>query len=297
MEKTIQIKDLVIVENDKIKTATSENYNFFFDKITGAFARWGKDFNDDPTMSPYGPEIVDIEISKICSKGCTFCYKENTPCGENMSFETFKKIFNLLPATTTQIAFGVGDVDANPNLIDIFKYCKNNGVVPNITISGSRMTEEYFRSLAELCGSIAISRYNPVDECYNAVKTFIALGKKQINLHCLLALETYDECFKAIDDVCSDERLKGLNCIVFLSLKEKGRAVGHMHSLRDPEKYKALVEYAFEKKVSIGFDSCSAPLFQKAIEDREDYKSICQMVEPCESTLFSMFIDVEGKVE
>lgn len=39
----------------------SENYNYDFDLKTGRFARWGKDYQDDPNFAP-APEILNIEL-------------------------------------------------------------------------------------------------------------------------------------------------------------------------------------------------------------------------------------------
>ena len=36
-------------------------------------------------------EILDIEISTICNKRCSFCYKSNTDKGENMTLDTYKE--------------------------------------------------------------------------------------------------------------------------------------------------------------------------------------------------------------
>ena len=87
----------LIVETSETRVLRSENYNFVLDKKTGFFARWGKNKEDNPEYSEFGPEIADIEISTICHGvpgvgPCRFCYKSNTPNGINMSFDTFKII-------------------------------------------------------------------------------------------------------------------------------------------------------------------------------------------------------------
>lgn len=56
-----------------IKIFTSKDYNYVFNTETGAFARWGATKAEDPDFSPYGPEILDIEISTVCHQGCSFC--------------------------------------------------------------------------------------------------------------------------------------------------------------------------------------------------------------------------------
>ncbi|HEC39368.1 MAG TPA: radical SAM protein, partial [bacterium] len=81
-----------IRERKNLKFVKSPEYNYIFNSENGFFARWGKTKEDDPQFSPFGPELLDVEISTICSNGCSWCYKSNTSTGKNMSFSTFKKI-------------------------------------------------------------------------------------------------------------------------------------------------------------------------------------------------------------
>jgi len=281
------------------KTLASEKYNFIFWKSDGFFLRWGATVAEDPKMSPFGPEIADIEVSTACSgiqgTPCKFCYKSNKPVGENMSLETFKKVFAALPPTVTQIAFGIGDIDANPDLWGIFSHCRENNVVPNVTINGARMTNDYYGALASLCGAVAVSRYDPSDVCYDAVEKLCEAGLEQVNIHQLLCEETYESCFQLIEDVKTDPRLKKLRAVVFLALKPQGRGKSFT-PLRDAAKYQKLVQKALQEGVGVGFDSCSAPLFLKAVEGSKEYKQYEMLAEPCESTLFSVYVNVEGKM-
>jgi len=284
----------------KIKRLKSPNYNYTFNSETGFFARWGKTIEDDPDYSPFGPEILDMEISTIC-KGiglgpCRWCYKSNTSVGENMSFEKFKTIFHKLPKTLTQIAFGIGDIDSNPDFFKIMEYCRNNDynyVVPNVTINGYNVTDEQADKLAELCGAISVSMYKPKDVCYDIIKRLSDRGMTQINIHRLVSYETYNDCLEVMQDSKEDPRLEKLNAIVFLSLKPKGKR--NNYKKLGTEKYKALIDYAFENEVRVGFDSCSAPMFLESVKDRDNYKTLEQMSEPCESYLFSFYVNVEGK--
>ena len=288
------------MEKPKVKVFKSEKYNYFFDTESGFFARWGKDKKDDPEYSPFGCEICDMEISTIChgidNKPCSWCYKSNTGKGQNMSFDTFKKIFHKLPKTLTQIAFGIGDIDGNTDLWKILDYCRNNEynyVIPNITINGWNLTDDYADKLSDVCGAVAVSRYSPKDVCYDAVKKLTDRGMKQVNIHMLVSEETFDSCIEVMKDSKDDERLKNLNAIVFLSLKPKGNRNQYHKLVKD--KYKTLIDFAFYNDVKIGFDSCSAPMFLNAVKDHKNYKNFEQLSEPCESYLFSFYINVEGK--
>lgn len=222
------------------------------------------------------------------------CYKSNTTTGQNMSLETFKSIFHKLPDTITQIAFGIGSLDTNPDLYNIMSYCREKDVIPNITINGADLTHYHIMMLASLCGAVAVSRYNS-DNCYNAVYRLTKEGIKQVNIHQLLSQNTLKECYKVIDDYKSDIRLKKLNAIVFLLLKPKGNR-NKYNQLKDIEEYKKLIQYALDKNVPIGFDSCSAINFIKSARELNVYKQFKNAIEPCESSLFSIYIDVKGNV-
>lgn len=280
---------VTILDGPNAKILSSPNYNFVFNKKTGLFMRWGVNKAHDPEYSPYGPEILDCEISTVCSRGCEFCYKGNTANGKNMSFYTYKKILDKMPKTLTQVAFGIGDIDANPDLEDIFKYTRSKGIVPNITINGRGMTPEKYDMLAEYCGAVAVSLYDE-DECYSTVFQLASRGMRQVNIHCLMSAETYERCMKVISDANEDPRLVGsLNAIVFLHVKNKGRALKNGFNNPTPDQFKAIVNSALESGIGFGFDSCSASK-AAAVLPSEYY----EMIEPCESTLFSSYINVDG---
>jgi MoaA/NifB/PqqE/SkfB family radical SAM enzyme len=292
-------------ENKKQKIFISKEYNYFFDKTNGFFARWGKTEDEDPIMSLIGPEIIDIEISTICSgvgEPCKFCYKSNTQNGQNMSLETFKKIINNLPFKerngkreyySTQIAFGIGDINSNPDFWNIMEYSRENGIIPNVTINGWNISDEEYDKLANICGAVAVSDYG-ADICYEAVKKLTDRGMKQVNIHKLVSEETIDSCMNIIDDVKNDKRLKKLNAVVFLMLKKKGR--GKSLSYPSKENYKKLMDKCLKEEIRFGMDSCSCNNFLDIIKDHKDYDKLYKVAEPCESSIFSLYINTEGKV-
>lgn len=290
-----------LAENKTVKLLQSPSYNFMFNKVNGSFMRWGATLEEDPNFSAFGPEIADIEISTVCSgigttggkpSPCKFCYKSNTSKGKNMSLETFKNIFDKFPKLLTQIAFGIGDFHANPDLRSIFEYCRANNVVPNVTVNGWDLSDDDIKWLATTCGAVAVSRYNPEQLCFDTVRRLSEAGLQQVNIHQMLCEETYDDCVALVKKHAA-EQIKGLKSIVFLLLKPQGRGKC-MTQLRDLEKYRKLVNLALEMNVSIGFDSCSCNNFLEAIRESKNYKQLEMCAEPCESTRFSCYIDVEG---
>jgi len=323
-----ELGDVKIYENDKVKIAKSSWYNYIFNKITGQHVRWGKEIEDNPNFAP-APEILDMEISSICHgvpkvyndpdifsktileaadngfyapfhsnkfwkdppSPCDFCYKSNNANGINMNFETFKKIIHKMPKTLCQVAYGIGDIDSNPDLWKILEYTRGIGIIPNITVNGYHINDENAEKLSKVLGACAVSKYNPKDYCYNAVELLSQkYGMTQCNVHQMCSSETYDDCMELLHDAQSDPRLSKLNAMVFLLLKEKGRGA-NFHKISF-DKYKAMIDYALEHKLRVGFDSCSANSF---LRDHKDYKQMEIMVEPCESFgMFSSYISAEG---
>lgn len=293
----IRLKDVIIKEDKKSKTLTSENYNYKFDKQTGYFERWGKSFDDDPQEGL--PEIADIEITTKCTGPggipCPFCYKANTPNGFNMTIETYKKILDKLPPSITQIAFGAdATCEMNPDIFKIMEVTRNKGIIPNITVAD--INDEVADKLTEYCGAVAVSRYVNKNFCYDSVKRLTDRGMTQINIHQLICKETFEQTLETINDIHNDPRLSKLNAIVFLSLKTKGRAKKGFTPITQ-EMFSELTHLCLDSNTRFGFDSCGAHKFLNSIEGFEPQikKALQESAEPCESSIFSIYIDTHGK--
>jgi MoaA/NifB/PqqE/SkfB family radical SAM enzyme len=266
---------------------------------TGFTQTWGKTKEENPPYSPYGPIIWDAEVSEQCHMGCPFCYKSNVGnCGRNTSLEDFKTMFSKLPVYNgvpyvTQCALGIGDIDANEELYDIMNFLRDNTVIPNITINGDRLTEYDVKMLVELTGAISVSCYSDKNICYNAVKRLKDAGCKQVNIHQLISENTYENCIEVVKDYHHDDRLKDLNAIVFLGLKQKGR--GDKYSPLDNNNFAYLIQLAMASKTPIGFDSCSANKVAEVFKQMGILKKYEGFIEPCESTAFSFYTSVDCK--
>lgn len=287
-------------ETKDYKIVKSKNYNFVFNKNTGFCLRFGETLKDDPIMSPW-PELLDIEISTVChginGKPCSFCYKGNGYKGKNMSFETFRELLNKIPKQVTQIAFGIGDINGNKDLFKILNATRKAGIIPNITINGMGLTEEVAKKLVKVCGAISVSRYEDKDICYNAIKMLTDAGGKQINIHCLIAEETISIALKTCLDTQVDKRLSKLNAIVFLDLKPVGPRNKYHQVKKD--KLINIIKTARQicsmhgiKNTLIGMDSCMS---SRLIDTNVFTENEKRMIDPCESSLFSGYIDVEVK--
>jgi len=294
-------KEYTFVETDKAKLVRGPDYNLMFNKADGQMLRWGVNKEDDPIFSPIGPEILDIEIAKNgCPNKCAWCYKSNTnDAPTNMSLDTFKQIISLFPLVLTQIAIGTTGAKTNPDLIKMMAWCREIGIIPNITVSGIDMDRTIGEQMAEHLGAIAISVYpGHKEEAYNTIEM---MSKRycmnQVNIHIFTAMETMGFVNTVIDEIKTDSRLSRLNAVVFLGVKPKGRAVGNYTPI-DIATCKEIINKCMVYKLNYGFDSCGARRFEKAVEsmdiDEIVKQSFRQASEPCESALFSFYVDVNG---
>lgn len=287
-----------IKENKSAKAFSSEQYNYVYDKTSGFFIRWGKEHDDDPDYSPYGPEILDLEISSggDCLGNCPFCYKCNggDQPTHNMTLDEFNVILQKMPPTLTQIAFGIMNIGTNPDFFPMMRAAREAGIVPNYTCHGLDVTDEAVKETAEFCGAVAVSVVDK-ERTYDAVEAFSKAGMKQVNIHFMLAEETIALAMNTVDDIASDPRLSGLNAIVFLQYKPKGRSPEAYTPIVSVDSYRNLMAHCGTRDIRYGFDSCSAPLFFKAIANNPNNELMLMMAEPCESGLFSSYINCHGE--
>lgn len=233
------------------------------------------------------------------------CYKGNTSKksgnSRNMSLDTFKKVMDKFPKTICQIAFGITSLDANPDMFHIYDYCREIGIIPNMTISSAdNPSDEVIDRIVKTCGAIAISVYanQPKEKRYNLIRRFIKAGMKQLNLHYVVHKNSLKTAYEVCVDLVEDPTLKGINALVFLGLKPKERAQAFEITLNS--EFEDLVNLCFNCGIRFGFDSCSAAGFEKAVLENpkftdEQKKFYVGMSERCESSRLSAYINVVGE--
>jgi sulfatase maturation enzyme AslB (radical SAM superfamily) len=296
------------IENG-IKKFRSPSYSYNFRLSDGYFERWGATVEDDPSMSLVSPEIMDIEISdgESCPMTCPWCYKGNkkgdASKSTHMSLATFSQILSTLPKIDghyflTQIAFGITSIGAHPEIFDIFQHCRDNNIAPNVTINGmDPLTDEQVEKLVRLTGAMAISinKLN-FEQGLNLIDRLVKAGANQMNIHYVVSKQTISFAYDLMKAIKNDPRLSGLNAIVFLGLKPKNR--GQVFDVLPVDDYIQLVNVCLKENIRFGFDSCSAPRFDKAVEisSLEDFqkKLLLSCSERCESGMFSAYVDSGG---
>lgn len=290
----------------KMTVCEDHHYNCFFSKLTGLNVRFGKEVDEDPICCELGPEILDLEISVggcppvSGSSNCKYCYKNNTNrAPENMSFETFQKIIATFPINLSQIAFGITGLKTNPDLPKMLVYCREVGIVPNLTTVGADMDDEILDALCKHCGAVAVSCYTGAKElCYKTIKQIHNYAKSKynrnmsVNMHIVVSKDTMYHVRDVLRDI-ADKKVDGLKSVVLLRIKPCGRAK-HMECAVTTDMYKELVTFCLSNNVSFGFDSCSATPVMEVLKELGK-EELCGCCEPCESSKLSSYINVKGE--
>lgn len=293
--KTIPTPTGKMIVKDDWKLFRSKDVNFNFNMKNGRTMTWGETVDDYPDYCDF-PHILDIEVTTICpgpaNRGCSFCYKSNTRNGHNMSFNEFKNIIDKMP-WLQQVALGAdAQCEANPDIFKMMEYARSRGIIPNITVAD--VSEETAKKLAAVCGAVAVSFYPHagLDVGYNSVKRLTDAGLTQVNAHFMISAKSIKSVGQIVSDIKTDERLAGMNALVCLGLKQKGR--GTKHETASLESYQDMVQMFLDNDVKFGFDSCSAGAFLQSVKDHPKFNEFVQMSEPCESTRFSSYISEKG---
>jgi len=254
----------------------------------GFFARWGRTTKEDPTLSFFGPELLDISITGKCMNECAFCYRDSKPTGEHMPVEMFEGILRSLPETVCQIAIGGGEPTLHPEFTRILHLCKQYGIVPNYTTNGigSAVNDEIAYATKDCCGVVAVSwDRRDVEKTIQTLRYYIEIGCRKVNIHFVLGSHNIEYALNDLPKILK-KRVPELNAALFLLYKPAGRA----EYIQPPttEQYSQLIQKFMHGVCKIGFDSCTVPFIVGL--DFIDKIS----VEPCESGRFSMFINEHG---
>lgn len=214
----------------------------------------------------------------------------------HMSLATFKQIMDRMPKSLCSIAFGVLSPFAqHPEIWEILEECRARDVVPCMTINES-ISDNDAKKLAKLCGAVAVS-VNPHnrEQAYTTIETLsINYGMPQVNIHIVLSNDSVEFVKSVVRDIQTDPRLQKMNAMVMLSFKDKAQT--HAMEPISPSYYREVIDYCMDAGINFGFDSCSAKAFSKAIEDHPQREQLEQCIEPCESMMFSAYIDVNAEL-
>lgn len=275
-----------------------EQYGFYeiFNEENGTLIRSDID-GVDPICRSF-PELLDVGIMGHCDNG-SYCKSAGIDCYQkgysiytpHMTVSDFDLIARQAAGKTFQIALGgAGDPNKHPEFQEILKICKYYRIVPNLTTSGWRLTDNEIHNIKDYCGAVAVSWYSRLingaesnTATIEAVKRLVGEGCTT-NIHYVISNQTIGEAIYRLEN---DLFPRGINAVIFILYKpvgygQKNKMVSQIELL---EKFLML---AIKKHhFRVGFDTCFTPAILRWCMD--DIPVSC--IDACEAGTFSMYID------
>ncbi|MEO0092401.1 MAG: radical SAM protein [candidate division WOR-3 bacterium] len=178
------------------------------------------------------PTEIHFSITNDCPMHCQHCYVDS---GEKLKRELttneIKKAISILSSMQVfHIALGGGEPFARKDCLEIAHYCREKGLVPNITTNGYYITEK----LAKECrvfGQINVSmdgigEYYKLSRGHNgfpiADKALRLLTKynPRVGINCVVSRDNFEHIPKLVEYA----KKLNLHSILFLRYKPTGRA-------------------------------------------------------------------------
>jgi radical SAM protein with 4Fe4S-binding SPASM domain len=276
-----------------IRRRHSRDYNFTGDTATGLTMRWGNEVEQNPYCAPW-PELADISISNHCSKGCDYCYRDSQPDRSFLSLAQYGFILDSLSSkrwgNVFQVALGGGEPLEHPDFGALIEATVERGIVANFTTNGAYLDRAMVQRIRNKVGAVALSA-SKVGEIDPAKIRLLTEAGIKTNVHFVLNQHSLPDALALLQGDCRD-LLRGVNGLIFLTYKPKGRAgtdacLGWNEPL---QKFIALVQNP-QCGTRIGFDACFVPLLLKYTEVNAD------CIDACECGFFSVYIDEKLNVK
>lgn len=259
-----------------------------FNPKNGAKVRLTKSSYEKSSM----PELVDVSLGDYCPYGCKFCYRSSVKKGQNAPKEDVFQIIDLLKeAGVFEIAFGGGEPLMHDDIIEILKYTRDAGIIPNITTFGTHwLNSEIEEAVFEYCSGVGVSIHNVSD-----ISKLKKINERVNNLDWDDRIEVKAQHVFGSKDI--DETiaiLKGINKqytgILLLGFKDFGFGTS-FDKFDLSSHYDRLVEVIKELRVSVSVDTQMVETHPELV-NRLAEDSV--LVEKHEGK-FSCFIDARKK--
>lgn len=249
------------------------------------------DTGREPFMASF-PHLLDVGIMGHCEHGKTgLCLQSGVQCYQNglnrwqpnMRLVDFKRIVRECEGKVYQFALGGrGDPDMHEHFHAILAYCREHGIIPNMTTSGYGLTPAKARLIKNYCGAAAVSWYRS-KHTLRAIRMLLEAGV-HTNIHFVLGNNSIAE---ALDYMENAKFPEGIGRVIFLLHKPIGLGTKeNVLNVKDPrvQRFFGLFNNDAFCRMA-GFDSCCVPgLLNMAIKVHP------ASIEPCEGGRFSAYI-------
>lgn len=176
------------------------------------------------------PTEVHMAVTNRCSQGCEGCYMDSSGRSDELSTEELKNVLKrLADMGVFHVALGGGEAFEREDFGEIVSYCREIGLVPNLTTNGQHIGKreiEICRQMGQVNVSIdGVGAHYPVNGrrgSFAAADRSIRRLKKagvQVGVNCVVSCKNWGH----IEKIVSYAAKRKLNEIEFLKYKPSGR--------------------------------------------------------------------------
>lgn len=178
-----------------------------FSRASGAKIRLS--FDDAPTPhKATRPELVDLKITDFCPYGCAYCYQGSTDSGKHAPLESIQRVLDTLATWKVfEVAIGGGEPTLHPQFVEILKYARKLGIVPNFTTRNLAWINEAAADTILACtGGFAFS----VDSADDVNRLFVATGRSRSTEHAVAELRSKASVQYVIGSASTEDALRAI---------------------------------------------------------------------------------------
>jgi len=188
------------------------------------------------------PVEAHFAVTRHCTVGCPGCYMASAPLAEGSEdggLEKAKGIVDILAGMGVfHVALGGGESFAVPWFLDLARYARGRGLVPNVTTSGLAFTEDILDG-CDVFGQVNVSM-DGMGDAYRITRpggsfeeadgAMVQLGERGLRrgINCVITRHN----FASLERIVRYAKERGLTDIEFLRYKPAGRGGGHYAGMR-----------------------------------------------------------------
>ena len=212
------------------------------------------------------PTEVHIALTHRCPVACTGCYLNASPQGEDADWDLLIDDIDALSAQGVfEIALGGGEALLHPRILELARYIRSRGMIPNLTCSGFGIQKYDIHELTDLFGQINIS-IDGFDEHYlnfrgwkghtlgmDALRTIAKAGGR-VGVNTVLSrplLESQERFFMFAQELAEI----GIQSWQWQRYKPQGRAKQHYEMMKlTPEQIQSLFPLSLSMEEQLGLE-------------------------------------------
>jgi MoaA/NifB/PqqE/SkfB family radical SAM enzyme len=251
-----------------------------FNPHSGAKLRMSFEDNPPELRRSSAPELVDIKITDYCPFNCPYCYQASTRSGNHAPLNVVERYLRTMGQSGVfEIAIGGGEPTMHPDFVEIVRFAREVGIVPNLTtkVMPENWSQDVLRLVREReIGAVAVSVENSHQaQRLAAAITLYGLGGR-VNAHFVVGANN-DYSLARVIEVCAENHIP----LTLLGYKDIGR--GKEHKQRKQYVTPAVLIKGFRLSVDTAFVEQYADVLKAA--DIPDVLAV-----PGEGR-FSMYVD------